>query len=275
MAYIKFCVIAVETSLKSQSVYITFNKEIDEDSLTLQNIILAFNGQGTAPLANFDIILGKDLKTLQLKFIDAPVVNQPYVLILQDKIKDLEGNNLDKSLLRTILFKSSVTSDIILNSPANFEIITEQRFSWSEKGDSLVHSYRLQVSSDTGFHNLLIDSAIKDQTEVIFGASLEPGQYYYRVRAEQEEMFGVWSETRTFLVQQGNEYEEQEISNESSTTSQGDDIIIEDLVHDIKDERITIEEIPKNGITPSSFSFLFSEPINPDSIKISIIRSDF
>ena len=273
MAYIKFCIIAVETSLKDQSIYITFNKEVDSDSLNYQNIVLACNNLVTSPLAAYDIILGKDLKTLRLKFVDSPIVNQPYILVLQDKILDLEGNSLDKSLFRNVVFKSSITSDITINSPANFEIITSQTFSWTETGDNLVNSYRLQVSTDTGFHNLEVDTLIKDQTSVTLGAPLKAGQYFYRVRAEQDEMFGVWSNIYTFLVQEATEYEEKPISDDS--VKENEDVAIEDLVGDIIDDKLTLTEQPANGVTPSSFSFLFSDNIDPSGIKISVIRSDF
>lgn len=270
MAYIKFCVIAVEVSLKDNSIYVTFNKEVDSDTLSYQNIILACNNTVTAPLTSYNIILGDDLKTLKLQFVDTPVVNQPYVLVLQDKISDLEGNGLDKSLFRNVMFKSSVTSDIILNTPANFEVISVPKFSWTEKGNDLVNSYRLQVSTDTGFNNLEIDSVIKDQLDITFGVPLKEGQYYYRIRAELDDMFGVWSDIRTFLVQQS---AQTAISTESS--NEQEDLVIEDFVGDIKDDRLTVQETPSNGQTPTVFSFLFSEDIDPSDIVISVTRSDF
>jgi len=274
MAYIKFCVVAVETNLKDQSVYVTFNKEVDSDSLNYDNIILAVNGSTTAPLASYSIILGDDLKTLKLQFIDAPIVNRPYILVLQDKISDLEGKHLDKSLFRNVSFKSNVTSDIVLNNPSNFEIISEQSFSWQEVGDNLVNSYRLQISSDTGFFNIEVNNVIKDKTVVTLGVPLKPGQYYYRVRAEQDNDYGVWSETRTFLVQESGEYEEDSV-NEGTTAVTEDEVAVEDLVGDIRNDIIVVEEKPVSGVTPDSFTFLFSEDINPSDIKISVIRSDF
>lgn len=270
MAYIKFCVIAVEASLKDQSIYVTFNKEIDSDSLNYQNIILASNNLVTSPLAAYNIVLGKDLKTLRLQFVDSPIVNQPYILVLQDKIRDLEGSNLDKSLFRNVIFESSITSDIKINSPANFEVVTSQTFSWTEIGDNLVNSYRLQVSTDTGFHNLEVNTLIKDQMSVTLGAPLKSGQYFYRVRAEQDDMFGLWSETYTFLIQELSD----ESTEEFETTEDGD-ITVEDFVGDILDDKITVIEKPVNGTTSSSFSFLFSDDIDPSDIKISVIRSDF
>ena len=275
MAYIKFCIIAVETSLKDQSIYVTFNKEIDTDTISLQNVILAVNDTIAAPVANFQIIVGDDLKTVKLLLTDTPIVNTPYVLVIRDTVKDLEGNNLDKSLFRNVTFASNVTSDIDVKSPANFEIITEQTFVWEEKGDSLVNSYRLQVSSDTGFHNVQVDTLITDKRSVTLGAMLKAGQYYFRIRAEQDEEFGLWSQTRTFLVQQADEYEEETVSDDQQD-EENEETVIEDLVRDIKDDRIIIEEKPANGVTPeTSFMFLLSEDINNEGITVSVIRSDF
>ena len=276
MAYIKFCIIAVETSLKDQSIYVTFNKEIDTDTISLQNVILAVNDTVTAPVANFQIIVNDDLKTVKLLLTDTPVVNLPYILVIRDTVKDLEGNNLDKSLFRNVTFKSNVTSDITVNNPANFEIITDQTFSWEETGDNPVNSYRLQVSSDTGFHNVQVDTLIKDKQSITLGAMLKPGQYFFRIRAEQGEEFGLWSQTRTFLVQQADEYEEEGINDEQQESSNNEETVVEDLVGDIKDDRIVVEERPVNGVTPStSFMFLLSEDISDEGITVSVIRSDF
>lgn len=274
MAYIKFCVIAVETSLKDQSVFVTFNKEVNSDTLNYQNIIVALNGQVTSPLASYDIILGKDLKTLQLKFVNGIMVNQPYIVILQDKISDLGGSTLDKSLFRNVIFNSSVTSTVRLDSPANFEVVQEQKFSWTELGDNPVNSFRVQVSTDTGFHNLETDIVVKDQTSVAVGTQLKTGQYFFRVRAEQDnESYGVWSDIRSFLLQPDNSPDSSVVDITQSNDTE--EVIVEDFVRDIRDDSLKIEQIPINGVTPDSFSFLFSDNIDATDITISVIRSDF
>lgn len=274
MAYIKFCVIAVETSLKDQSIFVTFNKEINSDTLNYQNIIVALNGQVTSPLASYDIILGTDLKTLQLKFVNGVIVNQPYIVVLQDKISDLGGSTLDKSLFRNVIFNSSVTSTIRLDSPANFEVVQEQKFAWTELGDNPINSFRIQVSTDTGFHNLETDIVVKDQTSVTVGTQLNTGQYFFRVRAEQDyESYGVWSDIRSFLLQSDGSFDSAatDITQDNDT----EEVIVEDFVHDIKDDSLKIENMPINGVTPNSFSFLFSDDIDATDITVSIIRSDF
>lgn len=274
MAYIKFCVIAVETSLKDQSIFVTFNKEVNSDTLNYQNIIVALNGQVTSPLASYNIILGKDLKTLQLQFVNGIIVNQPYIVVLQDKISDLGGSTLDKSLFRNVIFQSAVTSTIRLDKPANFEVVQEQKFSWTELGSNPVNSFRVQVSTDTGFHNLETDIIVKDQTSVTIGIVPKTGQYFYRVRAEQDdESYGVWSDIRSFLLQPSTDS-----ASSTADITQNDNIeevVIEDLVHDIRDDSLKVEQMPVNGTTPTSFSFLFSDDIDATDIVISVIRSDF
>lgn len=275
MAYIKFCIVAVEASLKDQSIYVTFNKEIDTDTISLQNVILAVNDTVTAPVAHFQIIVGNDLKTVKLLLTDTPVVNTPYILVIRDTVQDLEGNNLDKSLFRNVMFHSNVTSDVTIKSPANFEIVTEQKIVWEETGKNLVGSYRLQIGSDTGFHNTQVDTLITDQQSITLGATLKAGQYYLRMRVEQGEEFGLWSQIKTFLVQQDKEYEEENVGEDQQATDD-EETVIEDLVCDIKDDRIVVEESPANGVTPErSFMFLLSEDINSENITVSVIRSDF
>ena len=273
MAYIKFCVVAVETDLKEQSIFVHFNKQLDTDTVNEQNITVALRDNSVATLSYFDLFVADDLKTITIKFRNAPVVNSDYVLVIQNTLCDLEGNQLDKSLFRSVAFKSTVTSSINLVSPANFEVMKEKSFSWTEVGDNLVNSFRIQISTDTGFHNLVIDSTVINQTDITFGKELTHGQYYYRIRAEEGDNYGTWSETRTFLIQKGTEYEE-ETDSPVEQTEPGEPTF-ENLVEEEVTSSLKLVEGPKSGVTPSSFSFLFDEDIDISSASVSIVRSDF
>ena len=298
MAYIKFSITAIETDLKDQSIYISFNKEYDSDTISHESILIArkSNGVNSSLLHDYDIIFSDDLKTVQLKFKSALEVNQEYVMIIQNTILDLEGKPLDKSLFRNIIFKSTVTSDIKLLSPTNFEIISDKTFRWEEVGEEKFNFYRLQVSTDTNFYNILIDVTISDKNEITLGQEIIPGQYFYRIRAEESEEIGRWSEIRTFLIKETEETPEEvpteEKPNESDTNddiSEEDPhtdepitlhdnetgVVIEDLINEDKKSPINIIDYPKNGETPASFSFMFDQNIDPGSIKVSVIRSDF
>jgi hypothetical protein len=275
MAYIKFCVVAVETDLKESSIYIHFNKQVDTDTVNASNITVALRDNTVSTLSYFDLVVSDDLKTITIKFKDTPVVNSDYVIVIQNTLVDLEGNQLDKSLFRSVVFKSTVTSDISLVSPANFEILNTKKFVWTEEGDSPVNSYRIQISDDTGFHNLLIDSIVVGQNDVTFGKELRNGQYYYRIRAELGDDYGTWSEIRTFLIQSDSEYEEEPIAEDSTVETEIGEPTFENLVTEERIDLIGLIEGPKSGVTPSSFSFLFDEDIDISNIKVSIVRSDF
>lgn len=277
MAYIKFCVVAVESDLKEQSIYIHFNKEVDEDTISPQVITVALQDYNIATMAYYDLIVFKDLKTVQIKFLNVPIVNSNYVVLIQNTIKDIEGNILDQSLFRNVMFKSTVTSSIELTSPTNFEIITDKTFTWKEIGSDLINNFRIQISSDTDFNNLIINSTVIGKTTVTFGKELNAGQYYYRVRAEQDTEFGVWSEVRTFLIQADNEYEEEVIGTEDDIVTEdiNGDPVIENLVAEERTDLLTVIETPKSGITNPSFSFLFNDNIDTSTTVITITRSDF
>jgi hypothetical protein len=275
MAYIKFCVVAVETDLKESSIYIHFNKQVDTDTVNASNITVALRDNTVSTLSYFDLVVSDDLKTITIKFKDTPVVNSDYVIVIQNTLVDLEGNQLDKSLFRSVVFKSTVTSDISLVSPANFESLNTKNFVWTEEGDSPVNSYRIQISDDTGFHNLLIDSIVVGQNDVTFGKELRNGQYYYRIRAELGDDYGTWSEIRTFLIQSDSEYEEEPIAEDSTVETEIGEPTFENLVTEERVDLIGLIEGPKSGVTPSSFSFLFDEDIDISNIKVSIVRSDF
>lgn len=277
MAYIKFCVVAVESDLKEQSIYIHFNKEIDTDTISPQVITVALQDYNIATMAHYDISISPDLKTVAVKFLTTPIVNSNYVVLIQNTVLDLEGNKLDQSLFRNVMFKSTVTSSIELVRPVNFEIISDKTFSWTEVGSDLVNSFRIQVSTDTAFNNLLIDNAVKGSSSITFGKELNPGQYYYRVRAEQDSEIGTWSETRTFLIQQSDEYEEEVINTENDVIAEdiNGDPVIENLVEEERTDLLHMVTVPKSGITPTSFSFLFDDNIDISNLSVSVVRSDF
>ena len=263
---------AVETSLKDQCIYVHFNKEIDTDTIDVKNFMVAAQESTTASLPLTDLTVSDDLKTVKISFLDTPLINTRYIIVVQNVVKDLEGHFLEQSLFRELYFKSTVTSTIQLLAPANFEIITNKTFSWQEVGDTLVNSYRIQVSTDTAFNNIQINSLVT-QLSITFGKELSKGQYYYRVRAEQDSNFGSWSEIRTFLIQENNEYKEETIEGATETQKE-ETVIIEDFVKDIKDNTLHLIGYPENGQTGKAFDFVFEEDLDITDVKVTIVRRD-
>lgn len=59
-------------------------------------------------------------------------------------------------------------------------------------------TYRLQISYDSGFDSLLVDTSGYADTNFVFNADLHNFTYYYRVNATHGVCTGKWSEVRTF-----------------------------------------------------------------------------
>jgi len=274
MAYIKFCILAVETDLKEQSIIVQFNKQVDTDTVTPKNVYVTLNENNMSTTVPVDIIVDDSLQVLQIKFKETPIINQQYTLLIQDTVLDLEGNQLEYSLFRNVVFNSTVISDIELLSPSNYEVVKSVATSWEELGDSPVNRYRLQVSTDTAFHNIQVNSIVVGKTEVEFSTELTKGQYFWRVRAETKDEYGSWSEIRTFLLST----EPSEVG--TITHDESDDIpdetapIIEDLVSENENSLVLLQG-PESGSTLQSFLFNFSEDIDISDMKVSIIRSDY
>lgn len=264
---------AVETSLKDQCIYVHFNKEVDTDTIDVKNFTVAAQESTTASLPLTELTVSDDLKTVKISFLDTPLVNTRYIIVVQNTVKDLEGHFLEQSLFRELYFNSTVTSTIQLLAPVNFEIITVKTFSWKEVGDTLINSYRIQISTDTAFNNIQVNSLVT-QSGITFGKELSKGQYYYRVRAEQDNNFGSWSEIRTFLIQENGEYEGEAADSTSETQKEESTVVIEDLVKDIKDDALHLIGYPENGKTGTAFDFVFEEDLDITDIKVTIVRRD-
>lgn len=281
MAYIRFAVISVSTDLQTQSVYITFNKQLDTDTVTLTNLMIASQHKNNkaslglvTDLATFDIDTTDDLKTIILRFHDTPEINTDYALLLREGIADLEGTSLEHTLFRYVRFESTITSKVNLISPANFEKVTDLTLTWEETGSELTNCYRVQVSTENVFHVILIDSVVSDKTSVSLSGQLGPGQYYYRIRPETTEEYGTWSEVRTFIIEDTDPIKTIQQPDETAVVETDIEPVIEDWTTD-RPDRITLETGPDNGVTPLSFMFRFSEDIVSNTITVSVIRSDF
>lgn len=281
MAYIRFAVISVSTDLQTQSVYITFNKQLDTDTVNLTNLMIASQHKNekasvglVTDLATFDVDTTDDLKTIILRFHDTPEINTDYALLLREGISDLEGSFLEHTLFRYVRFESTVISTVSLVSPANFEQITDLTLTWEESGSELTNRYRVQVGTENVFHVILIDSVVSNKTSVSLAGQLGAGQYYYRVRPETAEEYGSWSEVRTFIVADADPVETTQQSDETAIVETDIEPVIEDWTTD-RPDRITLEAGPNNGVTPLSFMFQFSADIATNTITVSVVRSDF
>ena len=105
---------------------------------------------------------------------------------------------------------------------------------------------------------------------------LEPGQYFIRIRAQQDDEYGYWSPLKTFIIDD-NKSEDVDSSesnpNDDENTNNDDDGPV--IIEDDNTNELVIVSTSENGITPLSFEITFNEDIDISEAKIEVIRSDF
>ena len=270
MAEFEFSITLIEANLKDQSIYIYFTLELDEDSVNPDNIFLAVrnNNTGKNDIVPYDININGNI--LRLKLNSWAVPNTKYTLLIQSGIKSITDDNLDTAIVRNFMFKSEVTSTIDIISPSDFEEVSNNSFicNWQEIGENKTNKYFLEVSTDNAFFNPLIQTVIRDKCSFTT-SQLKAGQYYIRIRAENNDSYGYWSPTKTFIINNENNVDNPEVNPPDESDKDDDSPIIE------KDESLKIISTNENGITPISFDIVFNEDIDMSEAKITIIRSDF
>lgn len=207
MAEYKFVVLDIRANLKEQSVFIDFSLDVDEDSISADKIYLI--NQKTKSIAPFSIVV--DGKTIQLKLLDWAIPNDKYSLIVEAGITSIVDNAIDSSIIQDIVFESEVVSDILILEPYNYQVYRDTvDLSWKEiSAGNHTNSFYVEISNDTAFHNIIhksvidLNDSVKDtDNDFVFKTSLAPlkeyGQYYIRMRAQNSDGYGKWSNVITF-----------------------------------------------------------------------------
>lgn len=266
MAEYEFGIISIEPSLKEQSVFIQFNLDLDDDTVTYENIYLM--SLNTDLNANegvlYDIVVQNDI--LQLKLKDWAIPNNKYTLLIQPGISSVTGVTLESALIRNFSFKTDVTSKINILSPSTYEKVTGKSFtcSWEELGNKIENNFYLEIDTTNAFNNNPLKTIVNNKNNFITDI-LENGQYYLRVRSQKDNMYGYWSDTITFLIDNNDDPNDNDNDNNEDDN---DDILI-------TDNNINIISLPDNGITPDSFQIEFDDNINISNLSVKIVRSDF
>ncbi len=88
----------------------------------------------------------------------------------------------------------------LLATPSNrqYNVRRLPRLLW-ERPDEAV-SYRVQLSEDPGFHNLLVDEVVTSPTLIPATSLNHASEYFWRVRAKNRRGAGDWSQTWSFFT---------------------------------------------------------------------------
>lgn len=200
MAEYVFGVIGAKTSLEAPHVLIDFSLDIDEDTVSNNSIYLVRTANNSAILCEYEV----DGRRVSLTAKGELLPNENYTLIIDSTVSSITGTQIGTALYKKVVFKSTVTSKVTVLSPSDFQEINDEglEISWEETGANPIGKYYLEIGTDNAFHNTICKTYISEKAFNVSDSIVsEPGEYYIRVRAHNNDKdYGAWSPTVSFVV---------------------------------------------------------------------------
>lgn len=283
----RFQLLSIKPSLKDKLIHLTFSLDVDEESV-VDNIYLM--QEKPRKIVPCKILV--DGRIIDVKLNDWPVPNIQYSLVIEPgKILSITEDKLEHLLPAHVEFKSEVTSEIKIVSPSNFEEITDElKVRWKEIGVNPTLRYYIEISTENTFYNIVfntvIDKTIQPCAENEYTVKLPsiktPGQYFIRIRAENEHEYGRWSKIVSVVLPK----EKPIVPNpqpEDKEKPKGPEIL--DLTKETEKETPSLLEKPSIVKTekhvvyeddlPSSLDISFTVPVSIEEVAVRIERREF
>lgn len=256
----KFCIVGIETNTCSKEIIIESSITIDKESINYSSIQILERSNGDSLEYDF-LVEGKKL-TLKLK--NYPKVNTDYIIKIKDLIS-ISGIVLVNGISRKIVFSSDIISNLEISKPYDFESIKDLNIEWINEAYKIVNeekiiidNYYIEISDTNTFFNIVKSTKVYGQKNIKID-ELKDGQYYIRLRAEDDKDYSLWTDIKTFTIKNSE-----------------DDLDISDVYEDLTiDNSLKILSYPQDGSDISSFIFEFDGEIDSHSdIKIVVTRRD-
>lgn len=287
-----FQINSIEASLKEQSLFITLNADVDEATVNDDNLILM--NKASRAMIPFDISI--DRKVIQLKLKRWAEPNSEYILIVEAGIKSLVGIELESSISRKIIFKSEILNGVRILNPINFESMTdieELKVRWEEtlppRKKKKYKRYRIEISKDQAFINQAIETYVDvdgENYEMVFN-EFSLGQFFIRMRVEDNDQYGPWSEVISFTIKSSKQLKDPTILENEPETERPELPTIVDYTKQIKekDEReknpppsplikVEPEQLIFNEL-PQYLTFICSGQVDDTDAIVEVWREEF
>ena len=287
-----FQINSIEASLKEQSLFITLNADVDEATVNDDNLILM--NKASRAMIPFDISI--DRKVIQLKLKRWAEPNSEYLLIVEAGIKSLVGTELESSISRKIIFKSEILNGIRILNPINFESLTdieELKVRWEEvlppRKKKKYKRYRIEISKDQAFINQAIETYVdvdSENYEMVFN-EFSLGQFFIRMRVEDNDQYGPWSEVISFTIKSSKQVKDPTIIENEPETERPELPTIVDYTKQIKEKdekeknppppplvRVEPEQLIFNEL-PQYLTFICSRQVDDTNATVEVWREEF
>ena len=287
-----FQINSIEASLKEQSLYITLNADVDESTVNDDNLILM--NKASRAMIPFDISI--DRKVIQLKLKRWAEPNSEYILIVEAGIKSLIGVELESSISRKIIFKSEILNGVRILNPINFESMTdieELKVRWEEtlppRKKKKYKRYRIEISKDQAFINQAIETYVDvdgESYEMTFN-EFSLGQFFLRMRVEDNDQYGPWSEIISFTIKSSKQVKDPTILENEPETERPELPTIVDYTKQIKEKdekeknpplpppvKVEPEQLIFNEL-PQCLTFICSGQVDDTDAIVEVWREEF
>ena len=277
--YNRFCVLGIEASGLKKNLVISFNKDVDEDSVGLDTIKLSsIDGEAV----HFEWIAKENRIILYLDSWPNPA--NEYLLSIDAALSDISGTHLDSIFRKKIAFPEEITSIVTIKSPYNFEKIDELSFEISDSES--IGSYYAEIASDNRFYNLVFDGKIFTGVFKPVIPDMKPGQYYARFRCQKDAAYGKWSRVISFIYKNICDDDMPKPEGpcaDSEMPGAWDNLFGSEITEsghnpsqevEVEDELVVLTA-PESGATPVSFVFEFDREIAPGSGEVIVIKREF
>lgn len=287
-----FQINSIEASLKEQSLYITLNADVDESTVNDDNLILM--NKASRAMIPFDISI--DRKIIQLKLKRWAEPNSEYILIVEAGIKSLVGIELESSISRKIIFKSEILNGVRILNPINFESMTdveELKVRWEEtlppRKKKKYKRYRVEISKDQAFINQAIETYV-DVSDEVYEMTFNEfslGQFFMRMRVEDNDQYGPWSEIISFTIKSSKQVKDPTIIGNEPETERPELPTIVDYTKQIKEKdekeknpppppliKVEPEQLIFNEL-PQYLTFICSGQVDDTDAIVEVWREEF
>ena len=277
--YNRFCVIGIEASGLEKKLVISFNKDVDENSVGLDTIKLSsIDGEAV----HFEWIVKENRTILCLDSWPDPA--NEYLLSIDAALSDISGTNLQSIFRKKISFPEEITSVVTIKSPYNFEKIDTLSFEISDSEN--IGSYYAEIASDNRFYNLVFEGEIFTGVFNPVIPDMSPGQYYARFRCQKGSAYGKWSRIISFIYKNICDDDAPKPDGpcaDSEIPGAWDNLFGSEITEsghnpshavEVEDE-LRVLTAPESGETPISFVFEFDRALAPESGEVIIIKREF
>lgn len=251
--YQNFAIVSIAANSSKKVIRIVCTLDVDEASVLSDAVCLSdcVTGQRIA----IDCKVNQDTIVIHLR--DWPIANREYLVSIGTTIRSITGEQLAEDFRCKTIFKSEIRSKLTVTFPADYEEIDALRFAWKEwspEQEEPINSYYLEIAADNGFFDLCKSTEVVGRSEIMLD-DLPKGQYYFRIRAQNETAYGSWSKIVSFLFH----------PNDGT-------LLPDDPEEPVYAPPLQLISAPVNGETPATFLLEFDEMLSADDLQITLFR---